>query len=266
MEVHSKMALWRRPLDTYRGMHMGCAPGTHEMLYELVARHARSRKAALDCGCRSGAMLSRLRDNGFQYVCGIDLDTEVLVPDDIDVLLTDLNADFSRHFDRKFDLVTCTEVMEHLNSPRAFITEARKLLEDDGILALSVPNIAFWIGRVKFALSGEHWGYGERYYREARHISPTTVQELTCLLREVGFEVLDVKTAGSFSGPLRKLVHWPVETVLRAVLGPTVRGESLVIVARKAPAEKSLSQPDLYHSSWVRSRASSPDRPNVRQG
>lgn len=245
---------------------MGCAPGTQEKIFELVDLHLKSRRAALDCGCRSGAMLSRLRDNGFEYVSGIDLDTEVLVPNDIDVLLTDLNSDFSRHFDRKFDLVVCTEVMEHLNSPRAFVSEARKLLEDDGLLALSVPNIAFWIGRVKFALQGEHWGFGERYYREARHISPTTVQEVTCLLREVGFEVLAVETAGSFSGPLRKIVHGPIEFLLKTFMGPTVSGESLVLIARKAAPEKALSQPELYHSSWVRSLESSSSRPSVRQG
>lgn len=257
--------LWRRSLDTYRGLTMGCAPGTHEKLFKLIEQNVTTRRAALDCGCRSGAMVSRLRDNGFEYVCGIDLDTEVLMLNDVDVLRTDLNADFARHLDRRFDVVVCTEVMEHLNSPRAFMTEARKLLEDDGLLALSVPNIAFWIGRVKFALRGEHWGYGERYYREARHISPTTVEELSCLLREVGYEVLEVATAGSFSGPLRKLVHAPIEAVLSLLLGPTIRGESLVVVARKAEPEKSLAQPELYHSSWVRSQESATDRANVRQ-
>ena len=257
--------LWRRSLDTYRGMTMGCAPGTHEKLFELVEKHAKTRRAALDCGCRSGAMLSRLRDNGFGYVCGIDLDTEVLVPDDVDVLLTDLNADFAKHFGRSFDLVVCTEVMEHLNSPRAFITEARKLLEHDGILALSVPNIAFWIGRAKFALRGEHWGYGERYYREARHISPTTIEELSCLLREIGFEVLEIVTAGSFSGPIRRLAHAPIEIGLKFLLGKSISGESLVVVARKAEPERALAQPELYHSSWVRSQKSYADRANVRQ-
>jgi hypothetical protein len=48
------------------------------------------------------------------------------------------------------------------------------MLSDDGWLAISLPNVASWQGRVKFALKGELWGFGEKNYRAQRHISPIT--------------------------------------------------------------------------------------------
>lgn len=65
-------------------------------------------------------------------------------------------------------------IIEHLDSPRNFLTECHKLLEDDGWLAISLPNVAFWEGRFKFMLTGELWGFGEKNDRLQRHISPIT--------------------------------------------------------------------------------------------
>lgn len=247
------MAWWRKPQDYYKNMIIGCTPGVHEEAVARILRHTSARSGVLDCGCRSGALLSRLRDAGFDDLHGLDLDTEIFVPTDIPVTLQDLNQDFDRNIDRKFNLITCSDVMEHLNSPRDFMRRARNLLEDDGHLLITVPNIAFWVGRVKFALTGEHWGYGEKFYRCARHVSPTTLEETTCMLREVGYDVVSWSTAGSFFGPLKAVATAPAAAAFRLLGGPTTRGECLVVLARKAAPDMSLAQPTLYHEAWRRS-------------
>lgn len=249
------MSIWRRDQDYYKGLIMGCAPGAHEKLVELVASHVPHRSGVLDCGCRSGALLTRLQDNGFSDMVGLDLDTEIFGGKDVDLRLVDLNSAFSEGIDRQFNLVTCSEVMEHLDSPRHFMTHARNLLADDGYLAISVPNIAFWVGRVKFALFGEHWGYGEKFYRSARHVSPQTVEETLCTLREVGFEIVEVATAGSFDSTLKATLLKPFHALLKAMGARSAVGECLIVLARKAAPDESLSKPDLYFESWTIAKA-----------
>ena len=42
---------------------------------------------------------------------------------------------------KKFDVVTCFEVLEHVENPGLAIIQMKKHLKDDGVLLLSVPNI-----------------------------------------------------------------------------------------------------------------------------
>ena len=240
----------RRPMEAYQGLHCGCAPGTHAALVAMIARHVRAREGVLDIGAHAGALLGRLGDAGFSDLTGTDLDTTRFALPGARFLPMELNRAFSADFDRRFHLITCTDVLEHLDSPRAFLAEARALLEDGGHLGLSVPNVAFWEGRCKFLLKGELWGFGERNYRLQRHISPTTVEMMTTMAREVGYEVVEVGTGGSFATPLRRALTLPVWGPLRLVGGPSTLGESLLLLLRKAAPLAELKVPTHYQDRW----------------
>src|SRR5258708_23446131 len=82
-----------------------------------------------------------------------------------------------------------------------FLTEIHSLLEEDGWLAISLPNVASWQGRIKFVLKGELWGFGEKNYRSQRHISPITGEQMVMMMQELGFSVVSKGSAGSFSTP-----------------------------------------------------------------
>jgi SAM-dependent methyltransferase len=72
-------------------------------------------KSVIDVGCGSGAFLSVFQQHGVKDIQGIDnasLDSAMLhIPTD-KILRHDLTRPFS--VDKKFDLVTCMEVAEHL--------------------------------------------------------------------------------------------------------------------------------------------------------
>jgi predicted SAM-dependent methyltransferase len=116
----------------------------------------------------------------------------------------ELNEPFSRQFDRSFQLIVATDVIEHLDSPRQFLREVHALLETDGWLALSFPNVASSQGRLKFLLKGELWGFGERNYRLQRHISPITFEQMTTMMCELGFASVELDAAVLFPHPLRR--------------------------------------------------------------
>ena len=54
--------LFRKPMENYMGCHIGCAPGTHLKLAELVTAHLAPSSGVLDIGTHSGALLRRLQD------------------------------------------------------------------------------------------------------------------------------------------------------------------------------------------------------------
>lgn len=186
--------------------------------------------SVLDIGAHSGALLLRLQELGFSDLSGTDLDpTRFDVPGATFKRL-ELNRPFADAFDRKFQLITATEVIEHLDGPRNFIKEAHKLLEDDGWLALSLPNVAARQGRIKFLLQGELWGFGEKNYRKQRHISPITCEQMAMMLDELGFKLVAAGAAGLFSTRLFSFLTSPLWLPAMA-LGGDALGEAAIYLA-----------------------------------
>src|SRR5436305_5612857 len=102
---------------------MACAPGTHESALSTILKHVPHRAGVLDCGARYGALLARLKENGFSDLSAVDLDTHLFKLEGVPIRRLDLNADFAGQLDRRFKLITCSDVIEHLDSPRHFLQE-----------------------------------------------------------------------------------------------------------------------------------------------
>jgi SAM-dependent methyltransferase len=245
-------------METYKGLHIGCAPGTHAAVVSLVSRRTSHRTGVLDIGAHSGALLQRFADAGFSDLAAADLDTTVFKVPGVRLTRIDANQPFAQLFDRKFNLITCTDIIEHLDSPRQFFAQVRDLLSDDGHIAFSVPNVAFWEGRLKFALKGELWGFGSRNYMAQRHISPLTIDQTELLLREIGYKPVAWTTQGTFATPARKVVLSPLWLPFFIVDRKRSQGESLVFLAQKGPPEQELKSPWDYRDRW---QASNRERP-----
>jgi SAM-dependent methyltransferase len=50
--------------------------------------------------------------------------------------------------DRSFDLIWCSEVLEHLGDPEAAIREFERVLKEGGLMLLATPNSYFWLYRL----------------------------------------------------------------------------------------------------------------------
>ena len=241
----------RREMENYQGLLNGCAPGTHENIVRTILDTVPHRSGVLDLGAGSGALLARLRDAGFEDLHAADLAAGNFGLSDIPYTQIDLNRSFASKYKRKFKVVCLSEVLEHLDSPRDVVRQARNLLEEDGYLIITEPNVAFWEGRLKFLLTGELWGFGEKNYRSIRHISPMTDVQLRLTLQEIGFHVVKSGTAGSFATPLRRMLLAPAWLPIIAVAGKTALGECVVVVAKKAPPDDELAKPTIYDSVWT---------------
>lgn len=244
------MSLLRASGEVYKGLNIGCAPGTHGALVDMIKRRTRTREGVLDIGAHSGALLHRLRDHGFADLAGADLDPTRFTVPEAQFFRVELNKPFAKEFGRTFNIITSTDVIEHLDSPRDFLSQCHQLLADGGYVGLSTPNVAFWEGRCKFMLNGELWGFGERNYRLQRHISPLTIEQVQMMMQEVGFQIVEIMTAGSFATAIRQIVTFPLWAPIRLLGGRSAMGECLLVLAQKGEPVAELKEPVHYRNRW----------------
>jgi SAM-dependent methyltransferase len=220
---------------------MRCAPGTHEAAAALVQRHVPRDARVLDLAAGTGAWLARLRDGGYRNLSAVELNVEGFDFDGVTPHPIDLNADFASAFDAPFGLVTAVEIIEHLDAPRQFVRNVRDLLSPGGYFLLTTPNVAHWVGRVRFAMSGSLRHFRQADYHYQRHISPITDVQMRLMLEEVGFDFVESTSAGTFFGSAKRALLAPWEAALRVMLGPLVSGDVAIYLARKTDRARSDS-------------------------
>lgn len=137
----------------------------------------------LDVGCGRGAYLKdvhKLRPDLELY--GVDIgDVEEYLPDYINFKKS--SGDNLPFENEKFDLIICFHVLEHVLNPYEFLKEFHRVLKNDGFVYIEMPyykttsipdgNLNFW--------------------SDPTHIKPYTYRSVERMLKESGFEVVEIK-------------------------------------------------------------------------
>ena len=161
------------------------APGLHASLVSALSDIPRTAKV-LDLGCGSGAWAERLAAAGFTDILGIDRFTTPRKTEHLTIEQRDIERDL-RLGDAQFGLITLVEVIEHMTSPGALLSQISSLLTDDGVFLLTTPNIQSLIQRLKFAVTGRftHFDYGS----DPTHYQPVLLEAWERMLPGLGLEV-----------------------------------------------------------------------------
>ncbi len=110
--------------------------------------------AILDVGCGAGYFLCLIREKyvsqGFSpRIAGVDISAHqasfmakrMEKEGVLDAVACLGNSEYLPFADNTFDLVTCSEVLEHVRNPLRALSEMRRVLKPDGILNLSTPSM-----------------------------------------------------------------------------------------------------------------------------
>lgn len=157
---------------------------------------------ALDVGCGDGAVLRRLSESGFKPH-GLDLDQKSVAIARDKYGLENVSAKTLDEFEseclgqnRRFDLITFFEVLEHQDSPRSFLAQVMRLGRPGGLVAGSVPNRNRFLARLDRKLSD-----GDL---PPHHFLWFSADALEQLLRRSGFVDVQILPTGAL--PYREIV------------------------------------------------------------
>jgi 2-polyprenyl-6-hydroxyphenyl methylase / 3-demethylubiquinone-9 3-methyltransferase len=151
-------------------------------------------KTALDMGCGAGLLAEPLARLGAR-VTGVDAAPENIGAARMHAAGASLAIEYlvggtEAVAGRRFDLVTCMEVIEHVPEPAGFVHALARLLADGGLLVLSTPNRTP-LSRLALITAGEGLGMIPRGTHDwERFLRP---DELTTLLADAGLEVVDTR-------------------------------------------------------------------------
>jgi ubiquinone/menaquinone biosynthesis C-methylase UbiE len=154
----------------------------------------------LDIGSGTGSLIALLREThpGIRnYAC--DYTAKLMQLPNQKVDLVDLNDDCTLPYEaQKFDLVTCTEVTEHLENYRRLIREVYRVTKPSGTAIFTTPNVLSIQSRLRFLFFGFWNLFGplpsarSETYSTFGHITPVPYFYLAHALAEAGFSEIRV--------------------------------------------------------------------------
>jgi len=148
----------------------------------------------LDVGCGEGRHSFRACEQTSCTVCALDADEANLTKTNYVFNLMDaegkcrgrlfsLKGDATKLplKDAYFDRVICSEVLEHIPNDHQAVRELKRVLKDDGRLAISVPT---------YFSESIYWKLSREYSRQpGGHVRKYRAREITALLQEHGFHI-----------------------------------------------------------------------------
>jgi 2-polyprenyl-3-methyl-5-hydroxy-6-metoxy-1,4-benzoquinol methylase len=198
-------------------------------------------KLILDMGCGAGTAARFLakQQNTIYGVTFSEEEAEISMGVMQEVLVADL--DVLRHppFQSiKFDVVLLGDVLEHLKYPYSLLCLARKSLKEEGLLYVTVPNVANII--VRIGLLFGRFTYDEYGILDKTHLRFFTIDTITKTVTKAGFSI-DKLTYSNWSWRLvPKVLYkfrgiWRVENILKKLLtnlSPGLFSTQIMLIAR----------------------------------
>jgi 2-polyprenyl-3-methyl-5-hydroxy-6-metoxy-1,4-benzoquinol methylase len=141
----------------------------------------------LDVGCGSGEISAHLAALGHR-LSGIDISHTAINKYSLRGL-RGMVGDVEKGIpiaSGTFDLIWCSEVIEHLQNPEFLLSECHRLLKPRGQLILSTPNSGYYVYRLLRAA-----GFTWEKLQHPGHRQFFTPGSLMKLLQRCGFEVTD---------------------------------------------------------------------------
>jgi len=147
-------------------------------------------KSVIDIGCATGTLLSHLREYGW-FVTGVEISPCAdYARNERKLDVRDIPLEENNFPSGSFDVVLASHLIEHLNDPKAFLIETKRILKNNGYIYITTPNIS---GFQAF-LYGSAW-------RSAifDHLFLFSKHTLSKMLIDTGFKIESCRTWGGIA-------------------------------------------------------------------
>lgn len=95
----------------------------------------------------------------------------------------------------QFDKIICVEGIEHVENPSLLLREFSRVIKDKGTLILTTPNTVNIRSRIKFALTGFLFWFGDRAIVKYGHITPLFFHQLKYFSCNAHFEITAIASS-----------------------------------------------------------------------
>jgi 2-polyprenyl-3-methyl-5-hydroxy-6-metoxy-1,4-benzoquinol methylase len=190
---------------------------------DLFAKYSKSGilPNVLDIGCATGALLEHFANRGWR-VTGVEISPSAeYARKKRNLNITEIPLEENNFPPETFDIIHASHFIEHVNDPRSFLGETRRILKHDGRIFITTPNIAGFQAR----LLGNKW-------RSAifDHLYLFSARTLKSLLEDAGFIVEGIYTWGGLAEGLAPL--W-LKKIADSMAKRLNTGDVMMVKARK---------------------------------
>ncbi|GAB1455423.1 hypothetical protein MASR2M48_07300 [Spirochaetota bacterium] len=166
------------------------------------------QRSILEIGCATGALLSTFKEAGWNAT-GIELGPSMAAyaRSVFGLNIIEGTIESAQLPDESYDVVMATHLIEHLNDPRSFLKEARRLMRPGARLYLITPNASGFQARIM----GSRW---RSVIRD--HLYLFSKLNLSALLRAEAYTVDYLGTWGAWPAGMKPgCIKKPVDTIAK---------------------------------------------------
>jgi SAM-dependent methyltransferase len=187
--INGAEAVWDYS-DYYHDENLSAPDFVHTILGEVITGFAsyRQNNRFLDVGCGAGTILEEAAKQGWDAE-GLEMSppaVEALRKRGFEIFCGTLNE--ASYPDNHFDVITASEVIEHVENPGEVLREMARILRPNGLLWMTTPHA----NGISTKTLGAHWSI----IAPPEHLHLFSIKGLRGLLTDAGFNNCRFVTSG----------------------------------------------------------------------
>jgi len=157
---------------------------------EMLAFVPAGTKSLLDVGCGEGHFATLVKETFQCEAWGVEPVYEPFLE-----ARKTLDKVYHGYFepslkiDRKFDVISFNDVLEHMVDPWSTLRYCKELLNPGGVIVTSIPNILYFHDFMQMLLSRD-WKYEEAGIFDKTHLRFFTKKSIQRMFDECGYEIV----------------------------------------------------------------------------
>lgn len=194
----------------------------HKLIIDQIESYLGRKGTILEIGCMTGLFLKAAKDSGWE-VTGVDISNKMIEHIQKNLGIEAYSAQYETlKFNKKFDVIYCSHVIEHIPNPNVWFTKFKNDLVKDALICLNIPN-QYSLDRVIKRFINKHIIDRRKWdnWRTPDHLYEPTIPAMNYIIKKHGIRLIAHFTYSSNNVVPNKGVSYIYHRVFR--LGSKLR-------------------------------------------